>query len=236
MFQLWYFCDTNLYPITMKKVFYYTLSVALVAVTMTSCGKSTKGKMAGEWKVTSMSYTLTENQSNGDKSVEDTKQEGTTLTMTSTTTSGSSSTTETTTATVVVNDLTIEKDGTWTWTRETNETQNIFGGTIVQNEKTTQTGTWNFVKSNKTEEFKKNERILFNILTESSTTTTTSGSTSSTSSDNQTYLTGENTMLFTVVESKKKSLQLEAETAYSSTSGNTTYSNTGMMSITLEAK
>lgn len=220
----------------MKKVFYYTLSVAFLAVSITSCGKSTKGKLAGEWKVSEFSQTTTETEPNGDKTVDQVTQSGTTLTTTSTTTSGSSSVSDTQTSTVVTNDMTIEKDGTWTWTQEFTSTETVFGQPVTYNNKTVQTGTWSFVKTNKTEEFKKNERILFNVLDEKNTSVTTTGGNSTTSNNSSTYLTGENTMLFTVVESKKKSLKLEAETAETWTSGNSTYSTTGTMSVTLEAK
>jgi hypothetical protein len=220
----------------MKKIFYYTLSVAFMATAMASCAKSTKGKMANEWKVTSYQEKSTDVQDNGDKTVSTTTMTENAITMTTEDTpSGGSTTTTTRTGTVSANDLTIKKDGTWTWTQNATIVEN-FGFTVTTTYNTNKSGTWSFVGKTKGDDFKKNERILFNVLSESGSTVQTSGNTSLTSTSSDTYLTGEYTMLFTVKESKGKSLELESEGANSSTYNNQTSTYNTSTSMKLEEK
>lgn len=224
----------------MKKVFICTLSVAFLTVGLSSCGKSSKGKMSNEWKVTEYNDTRTETQSNGDKTVTTTTMTETTATMTEVDTpNGGSSTTTTSTATINANTMTIDKDGTWKATRDWTATQALGGGITATTKVTESTsGTWAFVGKTKGDDFKKNERVIFNTLSESNTQTTTIGSgspTTTTSSD--TYKTGENVMVYTVKESKKSELQLEAEIGNTSTFGSATPSSvTGMTTITLSGE
>lgn len=222
----------------MKKIFYCTLSVAFLTVGLSSCGKSSKGKMANEWKVTEYNQTSTDTQSNGDKTVETTTITESTATMkTEDTPNGGSTTTTTRTGSVNSNEMTIEKDGTWTSTRDITYTDVILGTTIVTKSTMTASGTWAFVGKTKGDDFKKNERVMFNTLSVTNTSVVTpNGGSSTTSSSTETYMTGENVMVYTVKESKKDELQLEAEVSNSYTSGSNTSSFKGKTTITLAGK
>ncbi|HRO76422.1 MAG TPA: hypothetical protein PLP27_09770 [Crocinitomicaceae bacterium] len=100
------------------------------------------------------------------------------------------------------------------------------------------TGTWSFIGTNKTDEFKKNERIVFNFLNISFTNATTINSTTTTSSGTESYKVGELSMIYTVKESTGKKLVLfsETENVNSNTSGSSTStsSSKGTYEITLE--
>ena len=216
----------------MKKIFYSTLSIALLAVSISSCGKSSKGKMANDWKVTEMTSTSTDTQANGDKTVTTTSATETSATTTTATTTGSSTNTTTTTASIAVNGMTIDKDGTWSWDQDFT----IVNGVVTQNTKTTKTGTWSFVSKTKGDDFKKNERVVFNVLTDNSTVVTSVGSSSTTSTSADTYLTGENVMIYTIKDSKKDELKLERDGSNTSSAGSSTSSYVSSEMITLSAK
>ncbi|AEA44598.1 hypothetical protein [Fluviicola taffensis] len=216
----------------MKKIIFGTLSVALLAVTVTSCGKTSTGKMANEWKVSSYNSVATEIETNGDKTVTTTTMTETASTVTEVETSGSNSQTSTSAATVKANDMAIEKDGTWTWTTGLSATN----GNVTQTSNVVRSGTWSFVSKTKGDEFKKNERVIFNVLAENSTGSSTVGSITTSSTNNSTYLAGENVMVFTVKESKKDELQLEMDAKNTYTSGNNSSSYTETQSFTLTGK
>lgn len=217
----------------MKRTLFYTLSVAFLTAGMVSCGKTTKGKMVNEWKVTSQTETSTSVQSNGNKTEQTTtySENAVTKTTVQTPSIGPALTTSQT-GIVNSNTLTIDKDGTWTWT------QTILYGSGNSTALSTdeQSGTWSFVGKTKGDEFKKNERVLFNVLSAKNTTVQTSNGSATTNKTTDTYLTGENTMIFTVKESKKDELQMEAESknVYTDDSDVSTY--TSKIAVTLSAK
>lgn len=217
----------------MKKIAYYTLSVVFLSAAVSSCAKSSKGKMANEWKVTSFQQTETDTDSDGDKTVTTTTMTENSATMTTESTpNGGTTTTTSQTATVNMYEMNIEKDGTWTSTRDV-----TFNGTGFSQKSTlTANGTWSFVGKTKGDDFKKNERVMFNTLSETDQTVTTIGSSSTTNSSTNTYMTGENVMVYTIKESKKKELKLESEMGNTYTSGNSTSSVKGTTTITLEEK
>lgn len=98
-------------------------------------------------------------------------------------------------------------------------------------------GTWSFVGKTKGDDFKKNERILFNVLSESESIIQTLNQvivTNQTSAN--TYLTGEKMLIYTVTESKKDQLGMNLEEAYSGTQGSNTASNKYSEQIILESK
>lgn len=117
-------------------------------------------------------------------------------------------------------------------------TQNVMQGVITTITSTeTDSGTWSFIGKNKEEDFKKNERVLFNTMatTRSTTTVNTIGNSSNTSTDtgSSTYKLGENVTIYTVVESKPKALELKSEAGGSTTSGTSTSSFTTESTIKL---
>lgn len=177
----------------------------MAAISITSCGKTTKGKITNEWRVVAYYVDVI----NGD------------------TVSGSS----TGDGVDTPNRLTIDKDGTFTWTRGETTHGVVFGGSVYQTHKEsmTQSGTWSFVGRTRGDDFKKNERLLFTILSESKISSQTGGGNNpvfpdTTISSTQTYLTGEKVMIYTVVKSTKDELRLESESSHTSSSNGTTSS------------
>lgn len=176
----------------MKKIVYSILKIALLVVTTTSCAKSTKGKITADWRVISYNETST----NGDT--------------VSTFSTGDSPKTP--------NTLTIDKDGTWIWNRGVITSGVVFGGSVFLTNETTikQNGTWSFIEKTKGDDFKKNERVLFNILSEVTTSKQTGGGGNpifpdTTVTSSKTYLTGENAIIYTITKSARKELKLESE-------------------------
>lgn len=202
----------------MKRLFYFAVATAMVATTAVSCGKSTKGKMDGEWTISSWESIVTEIDGN------DTETSTTKINATSYSesyTSGSTTTTETGT----VNQATwnIKKDGTW---------DKVVDFTYVSGSTTykytiTSSGKWDFLKG-VSKDYKNNERVVFNTLNAKTTRVTSVGSSSYTNSTTNTYKDGEVSTVYLITESKGKSLKLSADgsNVYSYTSGSTTTTTT----------
>lgn len=218
----------------MRQITSCVLSLAFLMAGVASCAKTTKGKVTNEWNVTSFEQTddYTSNQeslSNAKLSMSETSftQESTTVTNGITTTYHSS-------GSVNAHVLEIKKDGTWNWTQDITY---IYPNN-TSNRLTVETGTWSFVGKTKGDDFKKNERILFNVLTKRVSTDYVSGQTVVTSdSTNETFETGENVRIYTITESKRKELQLELDSKVVSVD-NTGDENTDTQAIkiTLKAK
>lgn len=217
----------------MKRTLFYALSMAFLTVGLVSCAKTSKGKMVNEWKVSSQNESSTSVQFDGDKTVETVSYSENAVTRTTVYTPAIGLQMETVqTGIVNTNELEIGKDGTWTWTKTI-----LYGsGTSTELSTDIQSGTWSFIGTTKGDEFKKNERVLFNILSIKSTTIETNQGTITNSSGSDTYLTGEKTMIFTIKESKKDELQMEAEgkNVYTDDSDVSTY--TSKISVTLSEK
>lgn len=220
----------------MKKISIYLFSLAITVVGMTSCGKSTTGKMANEWKVTSMKSVETSINSSGDKQVYTLSVEGNSLTDSEEQypSSGPSSSSSRT-GTMNTNEFTIKKDGTWSWTIDGTYTSN--NGASTRNEILVQTGTWSFLGKTKGDDFQKNERVLFNILTaKARDIVTENGVVTDDFTDDLVYSTGKNTMIFTVKDSKKDKLELESEAQNTSNQNSFQSSGSTARTITLESK
>ncbi|MEO9257646.1 MAG: hypothetical protein ABI207_04645, partial [Crocinitomicaceae bacterium] len=86
---------------------------------------------------------------------------------------------------------------------------------MIEVQSITQSGTWSFIKPSKGDDFKEKERVIFNILVSNMTTTTTISDginqNVSTDASNQTYLVGEETRVYTVIESTKDKLSLSVD-------------------------
>ncbi|MGV3612531.1 MAG: hypothetical protein ACO1N0_16350 [Fluviicola sp.] len=205
----------------MKKQIIYGLSLIFLAAGLNSCGKTTKRKITNDWKIVSLeqkqeSIYNQNSQGNYWKS-----------TMNETTVSINSvyynldangvpyTSVNETTGEVKENKLSIKKDGTWEWAQELVYTDDPGNGN--QHTSTTGTilsGTWSFVGRTKGDDFKKNERLLMNILVhKNSILEKDQTSVLNDFSDETTYLTGENTMTFTVKESSKKEMRIEMESS-----------------------
>lgn len=210
----------------MKKGLLFVAVAAMSVGTLVSCGKSSKGKMDGEWNIDSMSTTSTYTASNGNVSTEVESYEGTTYKTTSTDQNGS----VTVTGTVNSSNWNINKDGTWD--RELSYTLSGSGYTY----KTTMTssGKWDFAAG--VGEFKKNERVVFSTTSETTKEESTVGSVSQTTTDTDTYMDGENAMVFVITESKKKNLEMTAEGSNTSTSGNSTTKNAYKATVKMTLK
>lgn len=206
----------------MKRISVYMLSVVFLTAGLISCGKTTRGKMVNDWNVVSSSQEYNYVSQTGEKLLVTEVSADNSYTIKTTHTSPSDSTTETTssTLTVVENSWSIKKDGTWIWKKHLRNPS----GSIQEDLITTQSGTWSFIKKNKTDEFKKNERVIFNVLLLEERQILSSDITTSTS-----YLTGEKSLIFSVKESGKKLLEMEYE-------ANNLYSGSGSETQTLIKK
>lgn len=224
----------------MKKLFIVGFSAALIAGGVSSCKKTSKGKMSNEWSVSSVNTESTRVSNSGTKTettivLEDGK--GTKKTV-STPSTGTASTTEKT-AVVTEMTYTIEKDGTWKSFSDVTWTSTFTNSSSSDATKTTTSGTWSFLSKNKSGEFKANERVVFTTLSETEeivSSTTVSGSTSSsTTTSSDSFASGERAMVYTVVESKSKELQLKSESDNESsfTAGGTTNKNTEVSTTTM---
>lgn len=219
----------------MKRNSIYVLSTALLIVFgITSCAKTTKGKMTNEWKVTSFENVETNVNTLGTKYVYTysmTDQTVTDQTVTEPATGPSSTSTET--GTVNKNELTIKKDGTWSWTMDVT----FVDGNKTSNETMVRSGTWSFIGKTKGDDFQKNERVLFNVLEMNTTETeTTNQVLTYDEKGKETYSTGKNTMVYTITKSENKKLEMELESkkVYSDDSNGS--STSVSQKITLEGK
>ena len=214
------------------------LAVFLLAG-MTACTKTNKGKMSNEWKVTSMESKETYENANGDKHISTFSMTESTITETSDHqyVSGPPSYTEIETSSVNANEFIINKDGTWSWVMDA--TKVTSNGTRQQ--RLEQAGTWSFLDRTKGDDFKKNERVLFNVLTlKARDIVIENGITVDDYTDDLTYTTGKSTMIYTVIESKKDKLVLEMDgknvSTQNSNMGSAMNANSTYRKITLEAR
>lgn len=208
----------------MKKILLFVAAAALVSGTMSSCAKSTKGKMAGEWNLDSMSTTQT-SISGGNTTTNSTTISGSAITQTST--SGGS--TITMAGVLNTGTFTINKDGTWSRVMSTTFTGTGYSSTQA----VTTSGNWDFAKG--VGEFKKNERVIFSTLSESTNSTDIFAGITTTSTSSDSYLDGENTEMFVITESKRKSLTMESKGSNTSLNagGSSTYTQETKISLSL---
>jgi hypothetical protein len=211
----------------MKKIA-LLLSAAVVVMAMGSCGKTTKGKLEGEWKVSAYSQSTTD-VSGGSTSTRTetfTGGDGGTVTITET-----GQTTQTGVITAPV--WTIMKDGTWTNSMITTYTTTSGGATTIVATTTSASGSWDFLKGVNAD-YKKNERVVFNTLASTSTQTITfNGTLFSTDTNSSTDVEGENSTIYVVKESKKKALDFTIDGGGSWTNGGSTSTETTTGSFTL---
>ena len=219
----------------MKKTLILLFVAALGAGTMSSCNKSNKGKLSGEWTLASLNSTSSSTSGNP-----------VSTSTAAVTISGSAVTREesytvsgnlnSSTSNGVVNTATwnIEKDGTWTSVMGLTFTDNSNNGyTETEQSLETTSGTWSFVGKNKTADLGKNERVTMSTLASSSSNTNTYTPTGgspviSNYSSSSTYAEGDNAATYLITESKKKDLtltQVGASTSSSTYAGGTSTSS-----------
>ncbi|MNJ85219.1 hypothetical protein D3C87_26860 [compost metagenome] len=168
----------------MKKILFYSLSIAFCTILITSCKKPTKGKIVNEWTV---------------RSYRETTDYGVFTLFDS---PGSP------------NKFTIKKNGTWVWTWEKTYHGAIYGGSVQVTSKvtTTQEGTWSLAKAdgdkNKRLTFNTLSETEYNETTYSSMNELFPDYSGSTS---KTYAAGEKTTTYNILESTNKRLKLEGK-------------------------
>ncbi len=218
----------------MKTNYYPILAALFLTVVLASCGKSTKGKMANDWKIVSMTTETTFTNDDDDQYESTVTANETRMTTKSvTTTADGSVTSSTIEATINKNEFTIEKDGAWKWIQDLSYNTDT-GEVRTVNERS---GVWSFIGKNKGDEFKKNERVLFNVLkTDYSMIHKNQGSIIDEYHANYEYLTGSVTLIYTVKESKKDELQLEMESDRTSDQYTNVSKSVSKGSMTLKTK
>jgi hypothetical protein len=187
--------------------------MALLVLGLVSCGKSTTAKIANNWSVVSSEQEQTYVSANGWNNYSKVSFTETTISIFSQQTPlGGPTTTSESLGKVSENVLNIKKDGTWTWNQEWSYEGPQSGMQVHTTLKTVQSGTWNFAAKTKGDDFKKNERIVFNILSKTITSSQTQNQMPvSNNSSTTNFLAGENMMIYTIAKSKSKELQLELE-------------------------
>lgn len=198
----------------MRKHALYGIGMAFLAISLVSCGKSNTRKITNNWTIVSSEQEEKWINEDGDKGFTHTSFTETTIFTHSEYTpfGGTATTIQESTGKVNANNMDIKKDGTWIWSQEW-AYESEQGGTLINtNIKTVQSGTWNFVSKTKGDDFKKNERIAFNILNKSTNTFQTQDQVMIYSNGTETtFLAGENMLIYTIVESKNKELELKLE-------------------------
>lgn len=218
----------------MKTTSIAILSCAFLAAAITSCGKSTKRKMDNEWKATAYESTEQWENSAGDKYDYTISMSGNVVTEVATSSSASTNEiTQVNTGTVNTHELEIKKDGTWTWTMDY-----TFGDSGNSSTKTRiQSGIWNFVGNTKGDDFKKNERVLFQVLnTDSKNVDIQNQVVVNSAEEHITYTAGENTMIYTITKSTKDKLEMELESRHVITQDSQQNMNALTRKISLEEK
>ena len=187
--------------------------IAFLVFGLASCGKSNTAKIANNWGVVSSEQEHTYIDNEGGEYYSKVSFTETTISIFSEQKpAGGPTTTSQSLGNVSENILNIKKDGTWTWNQEWSYNNEQGGMLVYSNLKTVQSGTWNFAAKTKGDDFKKNERIVFNILSKTTTSSQiqnqelVNNNTSTT-----TFLAGENMLIYTITKSKNKELQLEFE-------------------------
>lgn len=218
----------------MKTTSIAILSSVFLAAGITSCAKSTKGKMINEWKATSYESIEKWEGAAGDKTTYTLSMTANAVTETNTSVSPSiTETTQVNTGVVNAHDWTIKKDGTWSWTQDITigEPGNGSNNILVQS------GTWSFVGKTKGDDFKKNERVLFTVLTSDSKQVVTDNYVIMNTAENQmTYAAGDKTMIYTITESTKDKLEMELESKHVTTYNSQINMISLSRKITLEGK
>ncbi|MNY13951.1 hypothetical protein D3C86_1471100 [compost metagenome] len=131
-----------------------------------------------------------------------------------------------------MNDFTINKDGTWSSVREITKPQ----GNNFNTSRGEESGTWSFIEKTKGDDFKKNERVLFNVLdVKYYSVTKQGGAIISENTSTSTYLSGERSQIYTITSSKKKKLEMEIENDNKNISGSEII-NKSLQKFVLEEK
>ncbi len=209
----------------MKRNAFKLVLSSLLIVGLAACGKTTKGKLEGEWTVSNYNSTITHS----------TIQPATTSVMTVSHNGATQTIVNngiTTTEKVLAHTYNFKKDGSWSsvYTIEKNQTAGGLSIKIVED--VTTEGNWNFVAKNKTEEFKKNERVLMTTSSETTKVTNTANGVTTTAIDKETYATQQGGAYFTVENSSKKELILVEEDSYKSVSSNSISSTNRKITLT----
>ena len=174
----------------MQKKIRQAITFTLIAFTIASCGKTTRKKIVNEWTVKSYTQTVTGTDTSFILNFQDSPKTPT--------------------------KMTIKKDGTWEWVRSSSSSALIYGGSIYASTEETEkrSGTWSFVGKTKGDDFKKNERVIFNVLSENNradyegSPATTPMFQDTTITSSHTYFTGEKFIIYTVEKSTKDELHL----------------------------
>lgn len=247
----------------MKKVLLSITALALVAgsMTFTSCKKgendpaisfkSRKGRLAGEWTVSSAEMSGTNSNTSGGTTTSSTwsrNYDGTTLTEVQT--SGNPSTTTTTTNSVSDWSYTFEKDGTWSSSMAWTTTQVAYSSSAGSSSVAVTTcnsysdmasGNWSFVGKDKDGDYKNKQRVVLNTTSSTSTQPAWNCTGSEKDTYTDTYANGENSEIWNIDQLKSKEVIVEMEgnntwTSSPNGGGGSSSTSTYTGKVTLTAK
>lgn len=147
----------------MKRKSIVMMGAAFLALGLASCGKTSKGKFVNDWNITSDVESGVETSSNGSKSDYFTSYENGVYKYDYkyTNSGGQVDFQNNVTGAVHEYSYSIKKDGTFEAVLNRNE---VINSNKKIEYKLTQTGTWSFAKKTKSEDYGKNERVVFDVL------------------------------------------------------------------------
>lgn len=208
----------------MKKTLFALLSMGMIATSMTSCKKTNTRKFSNEWKVTH-EETNGNYSEGGISTTTATVFEETTVTASTTQMDSNGTTTYAGSGTVQTNDFTINNDGTWSRLTK----YQLDGEEFNEFYEITLSGTWSFIGKSKSEDFRRNDRVVFYVLSENQDHTFVNNSTNESTPESlkRTFAMGEYPLVYNIKSSKRKELELEMEGESQSTSNLSTPASIG---------
>lgn len=202
----------------MKKLILFTFLFFAIA----SCQKASVHSLCKKWKMKAYTTTYT-GYGDNKKILESSTTNATATDFTATEVDyyydsiTNSQATSTAKGTVNKYTYTFNKNGTWEATTDMTITSTINAdGSVdntVSNVVTTQSGTWCFIKKTKGEQYKKNERLLINVLLSVITTTSSmpGSSTAYTETETRSYAVGESSQTFNIDKSNSNELSISVK-------------------------
>lgn len=192
-------------------------TVLSAGLMITSCGKTTKGKIDKDWKVTSYEETSVWINESATQT-ETTQLDQSTVSKTYiTSTEGQPTMTSTEGGKVIQHAFTIHKDGTWNLIREY-YIENMSQDTIRRYTRYySASGSWNFLEKGKEDGYGKRERILFQTLQDKTSNVLTfivegqPDNVVTSDVTNNTYELGDFSTIYVVEDSSRKKLSLTSE-------------------------
>lgn len=193
----------------MKNICFTILVLSLLTGGISSCKKSSTRKISNQWTVTSSEEQSADTYADGSNLASFFNVNGNAVNR-FVSSQDANGVNQTSSSSGIINlyEYIINKDGTWSSTKNyTIIISSVKNITYISE----LSGTWNFVKKNSSDDFKKNEKVLFNVLSDKHTAIQIEGPETYQTESKHTFLPGENVLIYKVLESKTKKLKFQYE-------------------------